>query len=236
MIIDEFTSMKWSVFLKQKSDTSGALQDMLLGFKLKHNIIPKHMRCDNAGENLAFQHWCTSSNEDYAKINFELTSRYSPHQNGKVERAFATMFGRIRSCNNAAKFTHNMRNGLWAECARHCTMVDNILMKSTLNDTPHHAFCKSEPNYSDQLHPFGEIGAVAKRENIKAKLANRGEKLMFIGYSKCHAKGVFRMMNLKTKKCGRQETSCGQEKCMAMCLIKHINHTTIYHSATSHYR
>ena len=53
LIVDDFTHMKWSFFLKAKSD----LSDTVLRFLAKlcgHNFTPNFIRLDNAGENLAF--------------------------------------------------------------------------------------------------------------------------------------------------------------------------------------
>ena len=48
-------------------------------------------------------------------ITFEYILPNTPQQNGKVERKFATLYGRVKSMFNAAILDGDLRNGLWAE-------------------------------------------------------------------------------------------------------------------------
>jgi len=52
------------------------------------------VRCDNAGENMKFKE---NAEKEGLNITFELTAPGTPQQNGKVERMFTTLFGRVRS-------------------------------------------------------------------------------------------------------------------------------------------
>ena len=61
-------------------------------------------------------------------IKFEYTSPGSPQQNGKCERKFATLYGKVRSMLNGARLTPNLRHGLWIECAACATTEENILL------------------------------------------------------------------------------------------------------------
>ena len=58
-----------------------------------------------------------------------MTARETPQQNGKVERAFATLYGRIRSMFVNAGFEKVKRETLQAECAATATKHDTILVK-----------------------------------------------------------------------------------------------------------
>ena len=90
LIIDEFTHMKWSFFLKAKSDLSSTV----LRFLAKpqgHNYTPHIICLDNAGENPAFQK--TAESKGLGLI-FEFTAPNTPQQNGIVERAFSTLYKR----------------------------------------------------------------------------------------------------------------------------------------------
>ena len=81
------------------------------------------MRCDNAGEKKSFEEL---SKKEGLGIKFEYTSPGSPQQNGKCERKFATLYGKVRSMLNGARLTPNLRHGLWTECAACETMEENI--------------------------------------------------------------------------------------------------------------
>ena len=62
-------------------------------------------------------------------IKFEYTAVGTPQHNGRVERKFATLYGRIRSMMNNAGIKENLRQKLWAEAANMCVNLDNILVK-----------------------------------------------------------------------------------------------------------
>ena len=84
--------------------------------------------CDNAGENKTFE---DLSKKDGLGITFEYTAPGTPQQNGKCERKFASLYGKVRSMLNGARFTKTLRNGLWTECAAAATLEDNILATTT---------------------------------------------------------------------------------------------------------
>ena len=59
-----------------------------------------------------------------------------------------------------------------------------------------------EPGYADFLHPFGELGVVAKggKNKIKANLENCDDIYFFAGYADNHSAYVFRMFKVRTLK------------------------------------
>jgi transposase InsO family protein len=61
----------------------------------KYKIKIECFRCDNAGENKSFQSLLKKKWKHY--IKFEYTAPNTPQQNGKIERKFATLYGKIRS-------------------------------------------------------------------------------------------------------------------------------------------
>jgi hypothetical protein len=62
-------------------------------------------------------------------IKVEFTAPGTPHQNGKVKSAFATLFGKTRSMLNAARNKIPLRKGLWAHCAELSVQLENITVK-----------------------------------------------------------------------------------------------------------
>jgi transposase InsO family protein len=69
------------------------------------NILTKYeierWKLDNAGENVATQ---KAFEEHGFGIKIEYTAQKTPQQNGMVERAFATLYGRIFTLNKHAGF------------------------------------------------------------------------------------------------------------------------------------
>ena len=104
--MDDATGFKFSFFLKQKSETAGKVTELIKHLK-EYKV--KFIRCDNAGENLKLEEACKK--EGFG-IKFEYTAPGTPQQNGKVERAFATLYGRVRSMLNAARLNNEFRKGL----------------------------------------------------------------------------------------------------------------------------
>ena len=113
-------------FRKQKSDQ--AKDGLMLMRKLKdqHGINVKIIRCDNAGYNKKMEEACI---EQGMGIKFEYTAVGTPQQNGRVERKFATLYGRICSMVIDAGIKEHLRQKLWAEAANMCVDLDNILVK-----------------------------------------------------------------------------------------------------------
>ena len=95
-------------------------------------------------------------------IKFEYTSPVSPQKNGKCERKFATLYGKVSSMLNGAHLTPNFRHGLWTECAACATMEKNILLSDKIPvPPPYKFFFGVDAPQSKNLHTFGEIGIIA---------------------------------------------------------------------------
>jgi len=192
LIVDEFTSFSWSYFMTHKSDTAKTMIKFIRFQKLIHGIIIKKIRCDNSGENIKFQELAHEQLD--IGIKFEFTTPYTPEQNGKVERKFATLFSKTRAMLNHARLPQSIRNKLWAQCANHATDLDNVIVTDSTSLTPIEKYHGSLPKWINSFRIFGEIGIVrdSKSSKFKAKLTNRGFPAMFVGYGDTtHPKGVF---------------------------------------------
>jgi hypothetical protein len=110
LIQDEYTDYVWSRFLSQKSDVSNVMITWLKEIKKEANVEVKIIRCDNSGENRKLMENLLSEKD--LNIKFEFTAPYTPQQNGKIERKFATLFGKVRSMLNCAKLTNELRQRL----------------------------------------------------------------------------------------------------------------------------
>jgi len=130
MVMDDCTDYCWSYFLKQKSELQEEVIKLIKDLKMKENIQVKYIRCDDAGENRKLEQECLKAG---LGIQFEFTTPGTPQRNSRIERKFATLFGRVRSMMNAAKLPEDFRKGLWAECAATVTKTSNILV--TANQT-----------------------------------------------------------------------------------------------------
>ena len=128
-------------------------------------------------------------------ILFEFTARQTPQQNGKVERAFATLYGRMRAMMLSAGFDNDMKKKLWMKVAATATKLDNIMSEKG-QKSPHFLFYKRNPEYENHLRVFGEYGidTTNPRGAIRSKLEDHGMKCMFLGYAANHTGNVYRML------------------------------------------
>jgi hypothetical protein len=59
--------------------------------------------------------------EQNLEVKFEYSGTRTPQRNGKVERKFQTLYGRIRAMMNDSEVGGKFCDGLWAECASTAT-------------------------------------------------------------------------------------------------------------------
>ncbi|TAF30165.1 MAG: hypothetical protein EAZ68_23195, partial [Oscillatoriales cyanobacterium] len=173
LILDDHTDYVWSYFLKHKSETSSTMMNFLQHLRMQAGVKVQKIRMDNSGENLRFK--TNVENHKYLHYDFELTPTRSPEYNGKVERKFATLWGKVRSMLNGARLTMYLRKGLWAQCAKYVTDLENIIVKKNKTTTAADLFYGRLPPWINNLRTFGEIGAVGNLTELKAKLRNRGQ-------------------------------------------------------------
>ena len=86
-------------------------------------------------------------------------------------RAFATLYGQVRSMNNSAVLTTNLRNGLWTECATTATFLDNMIT-TTDEPSPFEKFYSKPSPLVNKLRSFGELGIVKRAKQHQSKLTN----------------------------------------------------------------
>ena len=133
-------------------------------------------------------------------VTFEYASPNTPLQNGRVERKFATLYGRVRSMMNAVRLTGALRNGLWAEAGRTATNLDNIDCDNQEKIPRYKLFMKEDYKRFQHIQKFGEVGIMTQREKLKAKIKNRGIPCLYLGHADNHGSDVARLLKLETKK------------------------------------
>lgn len=123
LVVDEFSKMKWSFFIKMKNDLPTKIIPLLVQL-INNGKHVKYICCDNAGKNFALKEELVKHN---LNVNFEFTAPHTTQQNGIVERAFATLYGRVRAMLLSSRLSQELRSGLWTECALTATLLDNIM-------------------------------------------------------------------------------------------------------------
>ena len=131
--------MKWSFFLSTKDKQVEVLTTFVKNILNKFKI--ERWKFDNAGENVATQ---KAFEEHGFGIKVEYTARETPQQNGMVERAFATLYGRICALNIHAGFEKEKQEKLWPECAATGTKLDNILVNKSPEKSVYEKFYREK--------------------------------------------------------------------------------------------
>ena len=197
LILDDCTDCCFSFFLKSKDEVSTKVREFIQEIKVTQGIEVKTIRCDNSGENRQLER---DSKRDGLGIKFEYTAVNTPQQNGRVERKFAALYGRVRSMLNSARVTKQLRSKLWAECAQTATACENLLISDNEQQCRYQLFYRENPKYARHLHKFGEIGILTNHVKITSKLSDRGKPALFLGYLENHAGNTFKFLNLETNK------------------------------------
>ena len=137
-------------------------------------------RCNNAlGENKKFA-------EKLSDLQKNLITEYSapgtPQQNGVVERAFATLYGRVRAMMMYTKMKGEIRRKLWAECANIATHLDKILIPPNEKKSSYQKIHYRNPMFINNLRVFGEVGIILphKRIGFKSELDEKGPVGIFV--------------------------------------------------------
>ena len=199
LVLDDATDLPFSFFLSHKDALSLNLVPFIKGLRAD-GIDVKIIRCDNAGENKQFERDCK---KEGLGLTFEYTAPGTPQQNGRVERKFTTLFGRVRAMLKGSGIENPVRNRLFAEAGNTATELDGILVRGNKECSAFHQFFgKGKRSHIDiaNTKTFGERCIVANRVKIKAKLADRGKLCYFVGYAKDHAIGTYRIFNPVTRK------------------------------------
>ncbi len=113
-------------------------------------------------------------------ITFEYTAPGTPQQNGRVERKFATLYGRIHAMKIASGLPKHLCDGFWAEAANTATLLDNIMLTNNRNSSPFQQFFgKGMKSIIPILaRKFGEMVVVYQNNKMAAKMKDRGTTCM----------------------------------------------------------
>jgi histone deacetylase 1/2 len=148
--VDDFTRMTWLYFLKEKSQTFEAFKQFKTSVENKVNQIGT-LRSDRGGEYMStiFLDYCRSHG-----IHRQLTSAYSPFQNGLAERKNRSLLEAMRSMAAGTK----LPKYLWEELAKTaCYLQNRAPTKALKLKTPYEMYSGIKPN----LRHLRVIGCVA---------------------------------------------------------------------------
>src|SRR5271168_4193245 len=139
------------------------------GYKLKK------LRVDGGGEfiNKEFKKYLLDSG-----IQLDVTTPYSPSQNGIAERLNRTLVEHARAMLHA----HNLPYFLWTEAVAYATYLKNRSPTRAIKDfkTPDEVFWKTKPNVNN-LQEFGQKCWVLQQDGKRSKLDPKSRQFIFTG-------------------------------------------------------
>ena len=170
--VDSFSKFAYPYFLRQKSDAHKAFSQYLAEIAPYGQV--KSVRSDVGGEFIAenFKSVLTEN-----KIKQQKTAPYSPHQNGKAERTWRSLFEMAR----CLLLQSGLPKTLWTYAVMAAAYIRNRCYHKNIGCTPFEKVTGKKPNIAN-MEAFGST-CFALVQNPK-KMENRSEKGVFIGFDK----------------------------------------------------
>ncbi|OWY93883.1 Rve-domain-containing hypothetical protein, partial [Phytophthora megakarya] len=174
IFIDDFSRFSFLYFLKAKSEMLKAFEEFRRSAETQTGEILKCIRTDNGGEYTGkrFNLFCAKNG-----IVHQLTTPYTPQQNGLAERMNRTLVERARSM----LYYHQ------AEALRTAVYLTNRIPNTARsNVTPFEVFWKQQPSL-DHIRVFGSRGFMHVDKTLRTKWDSKAHKCMLLGYAE-HSK------------------------------------------------
>ena len=92
------------------------------------------------------------------------------------------------------------RKGLWADCARIATDVENMLLSLTYKEVANKVFMEKDLPNPEYMKQFGEMAVIKYAPKVKNKLEDRGLVVMHVGRAPDHPDDAYKFFNFKTRK------------------------------------
>src|SRR5260221_10884534 len=127
-------------------------------------------------------------------IEFQLTTPYSPSQNGVAKRANRTLVELSRAMLSAAQ----LPEFLWEPAVAHAVYIRNISYTvSRPNMTPYQAWNGDKPDVS-HLRAFGApVWVLLQGQNAPRKMLPKSQRRVYVGYD--HGPKAIKYYNAKTR-------------------------------------
>lgn len=188
---DDFSRKTWVQFLREKSEALAAFKNFKVLVENEVGKPIKVLRTDRGGEYNSgeFDTFCKTHG-----IKRQLTTAYTPQQNGVSERKNRTILNMVRSLLRMS----NVPKSFWPEVVNWSIYILNRSPTLAVqNRTPEEAWSGRKPNV-DNFRIFGCIAYARVPEQRRRKLDDKGEKCIFLGIS--NESKAYRLYNPITKK------------------------------------
>jgi len=175
--IDDFSRKTWIYLLNEKSEAFNKFKDFKTLIEKEAGTSIKCLRTDRGGEfnSKELTEFCNEHG-----INRQLTTAYTPQQNGVAERKNRTIMNMVRSMLNAKQLPKEF----WAEAVNWSVHILNRCPTSALDGmTPQEAWSGTKPRV-DHFRVFGCLAFVHIPDQKRHKLDDKSKAHVFLGVSK----------------------------------------------------
>jgi transposase InsO family protein len=142
VIVDDYSRYTWVFFLHDKADTYDIFKKSLTRAENEFDLKVKKVRSDNGSEfrNTRVEELC-----DENGMKYEFSSKYTPEQNGLVEKKNRTLIDMARSM----LLEYNVSDSFWAETINTaCHASNRLYYHRFINKTPYELLIGRKPNIS----------------------------------------------------------------------------------------
>jgi hypothetical protein len=135
-------------------------------------------------------------------IKFEFTARDTPQQNHLAELGFAHLANDGRALMARANVPMNIRYKVFTKALKTATLLDGLTVIKIGNreSTRYEHWCGKNPEVSQYLRTWGEVGTVKIKTNATPRIGDRGVQCMFVGYFLDHTADCYEMWDPATSR------------------------------------
>jgi hypothetical protein len=135
-------------------------------------------------------------------ITFEYTPRDTPQHNHLAELGLASIANKGRSLMSAANIPMKIMYKVWIKAFQHATDLDGLVVTEINGNTAtrYEHWNGKIPKWVKHMRTWGESCTVKVKTDTTPKIADRGLKCMFVGYSKDHDGDCYEMWYPQTNR------------------------------------
>jgi transposase InsO family protein len=176
VIVDDYSSYTWTFFLHDKSEVANCFKKFAKRAQNEFEVKIKKIRSDNGKEfdNTNIEAYC-----DEIGIKHEVSSTYTPQQNGVVEIKNRTLITLARIMLDE----YNTSEKLWAEAINTaCYASNRLFLQKFLDKTPYELLNEKKPDVSF-FRVFGCKCYIYKKRQHLGKFQRCCDISFLVGYS-----------------------------------------------------
>ena len=172
--LDDYSGYAETILTRTKAEAASGLVDLLVRWQRTTGRKLKILRTDRGTEFLGvLSDYCTRKG-----ITRQLSTAYTPEQNGRAERLNRTLLERSR----ALRLEHGFPKAVWSEAIATASYLHNRILASAHTSTPYELFFGVKPDVS-HLRVYGCKTYAYIEKDQRDKLDAVSDECALVGYS-----------------------------------------------------